>query len=59
VLAWLASEPPAPAGVPRFAEAAKSGDLGYTWGRLGTGFYVRVWTRGADAAWRVALDVVQ
>jgi ketosteroid isomerase-like protein len=59
ILAWFATQPPAPAGQHRFAEAARSGDLGYTWGRLGMGFYVRVWTRAADGAWKVALDVVQ
>ena len=59
ILAWLATQPPAPAAEHRFAEAARSGDLGYTWGRLGNGWYVRVWTRAANGAWKVALDVVQ
>ncbi len=64
ILTWLATQPPAPPGEHRFAEAARSGDLGYTWGRLGVApgastFYVRVWSRTADGTWRVALDVVQ
>ena len=43
-----------------------AGDLGYTYGTYtldGTqashGFFVRVWSRGRDGVWRVALDVVQ
>jgi ketosteroid isomerase-like protein len=59
VLKWLASQPPVSASEHRFAEAAQSGDLGYTWGTWQKGFYVRVWTRGADGAWKVVLDVVQ
>lgn len=59
ILAWLASQQPPPRIDPRYAESARSGDLGYTWGRFGDGAYVRIWTRGADGAWRLALDVVQ
>ena len=52
----------------RASEAARSGDLGYTWGtyaiarRSGAreeGFYVRVWARGRDGQWKLALDVLQ
>jgi ketosteroid isomerase-like protein len=59
ILAFLASQPAAMPVEHGFAETARSGDLGYTWGRYGEGAYVRVWTRGADGRWRVALDVVQ
>jgi ketosteroid isomerase-like protein len=59
ILAWLGSQPAAPAAEHRFAEAARSGDLGYTWGTFSGGFYTRVWSREAAGAWKVALDVVQ
>ena len=59
IVRWLAMQPAAPAAEHRFAEAARSGDLGYTWGRYGMGYYIRVWTRGADSTWRVVLDVLQ
>jgi ketosteroid isomerase-like protein len=50
------------------AEAAKSGDLGYTYGRYTLtaadpggdperGHYVRVWTRTRSGQWKLALDV--
>ena len=52
-----------------FAEVARSGDLGYTWGSYslaaaGTtpaerGYYARVWSRSADGTWKIALDVLQ
>jgi hypothetical protein len=58
ILGWLASQP-AVTMEHRFAEAARSGDLGYTWGTHGTGAYVRVWSRDASGTWRVVLDVVQ
>ena len=65
ILACLASQPALASGDSRFAEAASSGDFGYTWGHyaingtLERGFYVRAWTRGRDGMWRVALDVLQ
>jgi ketosteroid isomerase-like protein len=66
VLSWLAGQPAYAAGESLFADAAMSGDLGYTYGsyalkgdRRAHGFYVRVWTRGRDGVWRVALDVFQ
>jgi hypothetical protein len=52
----------------RFAESAASEDLGYTWGSyviggrrapVEYGFYVRVWVRGRDSQWKVALDSLQ
>lgn len=55
---------------PEFAEASKSGDLGYTCGRSkfkgrdeagaaveSDGRYVTIWRRAADGAWKVALDI--
>lgn len=66
ILVWLQKQPAYASGSARFADASASGDLGYTYGRYAlrdtsgsAGFYVRVWTRGADGVWRVALDVLQ
>ncbi|HEV3138931.1 MAG TPA: hypothetical protein VGY57_00375, partial [Vicinamibacterales bacterium] len=47
------------------AEAARSGDLGFTYGRYTLtggdeaerGHYVRVWTRARSGQWKLALDV--
>ena len=48
------------------AEAARSGDLGYSYGtyqvsgaRPERGAYVRVWTRDAAGKWFVVADVTQ
>lgn len=66
VLAWLSGQPAYASGESRFAETSMAGDLGYTYGAYALkgdqsahGFYVRVWTRGRDGVWRVALDVLQ
>jgi ketosteroid isomerase-like protein len=66
ILVWLQKQPAYASGSSGFADAAASGDLGYTYGRYAlrdargsAGFYVRVWTRGGDGVWRVALDVLQ
>jgi ketosteroid isomerase-like protein len=66
IVAWLTGQPPYAAGETRFADTSMAGDLGYTYGTYafeGTqpshGFYVRVWSRGRDGVWRVALDVLQ
>lgn len=65
---WAASQPAYVLADSRFAESARSGDLGYTWGTYAVplapgarqeGFYVRVWTRQRDGQWRLALDVLQ
>ena len=66
IVAWLTSQPGYAAGESRFADTSMAGDLGYTYGtyalegnQASHGFYVRVWSRGRDAVWRVALDVLQ
>ena len=66
IIAWLKGQPAYATGESRFAETALSGDLGYTYGSYVMkshpaqhGFYVRVWKRGRDSVWRVALDVLQ
>jgi len=66
VLMWLAGQPRYASGEARYAETSMAGDLGYTYGTYALegdkgpgGFYVRVWTRGRDGVWRVALDVLQ
>ena len=66
ILAWLAGQPGYTSGESKFAETSLAGDLGYTFGAYALkgdqpsrGFYVRVWIRGRDGVWRVALDVLQ
>jgi ketosteroid isomerase-like protein len=63
ILAWLQTQPAYASGETRSADAARSADLGYTWGSYATsttkGYYARVWVRGRDGSWKVALDVVQ
>jgi ketosteroid isomerase-like protein len=67
IVAWLVGQPAYASGESQFAETARSGDLGYTYGSYvmkgdpaaDHGFYVRAWTRGRDGVWRVALDVLQ
>jgi ketosteroid isomerase-like protein len=69
ILAWLASQPRYAAADSRAAEAARSGDLGYTWGTyiIGArgrspreeGFYVRVWVRQRTGQWKIAADITQ
>jgi len=69
ILTWLASQPRYSAADSRYAEAARSGDLGYTWGTYilaarGTspreeGFYTRVWVRERNGQWKIAADITQ
>jgi ketosteroid isomerase-like protein len=68
ILQWLATQPAFATADTRYTEAARSGDLGYSWGTYGTkgargatagGFYVRVWVRERNGQWKLALDVVQ
>jgi ketosteroid isomerase-like protein len=67
-LQWLAKQPVYTAIDSRFSEAARSGDLGYTWGSyvIGPaqkptqkGFYIRVWQRERNGQWNVVMDVLQ
>ena len=65
---WLASQPAYTEIDSRYAEAARSGDIGYTWGSYAVGprgkptqqgFYVRIWERARDGQWRIAMDILQ
>ena len=65
---WLAGQPPYGTIDSRFAEAARSGDLGYTWGSYSLGpaqkptqkgFYIRIWQRERNGQWNVVMDVLQ
>jgi ketosteroid isomerase-like protein len=65
---WLASQPVYASADSRYSEAARSGDLGYTWGAYSIGprqkptqqgFYVRVWERERNGQWQIALDILQ
>lgn len=67
-LRWLATQPAYSTIDSRFAEAARSGDLGYTWGSYTVGpskkptqhgYYIRVWQRERNGQWNVALDALQ
>ena len=67
-LKWLASQPPYSTIDSRFAESARSGELGYSWGSYAIGpaqkptqkgFYIRVWQRERNGQWNVVLDVLQ
>jgi ketosteroid isomerase-like protein len=66
IVAWLTGQPRYASGESKFADTSTAGDLGYTYGtyaldgnQASRGFYVRVWSRGGDGVWRVALDVLQ
>ena len=68
ILQWLASQPAFATADTRFTEAARSGDLGYTWGTYTRkaargaaegGFYVRVWVREQNGQWKLTMDVLQ
>ena len=65
---WLATQPAYATADSRYAESARSGDIGYTWGSYAIGslqkpsqqgFYVRVWERERNGQWKVAMDVLQ
>ena len=52
-------------GVALFADVAKSGELGYTWGsyeRIGespeAGYFARVWKKDDRGDWRIVMDTV-
>ena len=64
---WAASQPAYALSDTRYSEAARSGDLGYTWGTYAMptakgrqeGFYIRVWVRDRSGQWKLAADVLQ
>jgi ketosteroid isomerase-like protein len=64
---WAGAQPAYALSDTRYAEAARSGDLGYTWGTYAIptakgrqeGFYVRVWARDRSGQWKLAAEVVQ
>jgi len=69
ILGWLIGQPAYAAADTRYAEAARSGDLGYTWGTYvipgrgraprEEGFYARVWVRERNGQWKIAADITQ
>jgi len=65
---WLATQPAFSASDARYAEASRSGDLGYTWGTYAIGprrkpsqqgFYLRIWVRERNGQWKIAMDTLQ
>jgi ketosteroid isomerase-like protein len=55
---------------PKYAEVAKSGDMGYTWGTYNLAYkdengeeqksygkYLNVWKKQTDGKWKVAVDM--
>jgi ketosteroid isomerase-like protein len=65
---WAKTRPAWTSGATELAEAAESGDLGYTRGAYTeganpdaseSGYYLRVWSRDAQGKWNVVLDVTQ
>lgn len=67
-LRYLAGQPAYSSVDSRYAEASRTGDLGYTWGNYtigprqkprDQGFYVRVWQRERNGQWKVVLDVLR
>jgi ketosteroid isomerase-like protein len=66
IVAWLEQNAQPTSAKETAAEAAVSGDLGYTYGTLdvaepkpSTGAYVRLWSRDASGAWWLMADVAQ
>jgi ketosteroid isomerase-like protein len=69
ILNWLAGQPRYSAADTRFTDAARSGDLGYTWGTYiipargrsprEEGFYTRIWVRERRGQWKIAADITQ
>jgi ketosteroid isomerase-like protein len=56
-IAWLKTQPALGNPEFRYAETAKAGDLGYTWGSHDGGHYARVWVRDSRGVWRLVLDL--
>ena len=61
---WLVANAPSMSASSTAAEAAKSGEIGYSYGTYEAasaekGAYVRIWTRDATGRWFVMADVTQ
>src|SRR4030095_7048355 len=65
---WMTAHVKVMTSEPGKSETATSGDLGYTWGSFTMtsstdqaykGYYIRVWTRQADAQWKVVADITE
>jgi ketosteroid isomerase-like protein len=63
---WFARHAPSMTATAGHADAAESGDLGYTYGTYGltrdapeTGAYLRVWQRDAAGVWWIVAEVTQ
>ena len=66
IASWMASDAPGMSAATGAADAARSGDLGYSYGTYDIkgaetqhGAYVRVWQRTASGRWLVVADVAQ
>jgi ketosteroid isomerase-like protein len=66
IAAWVSANAASMSAVSTAAEAAKSGEIGFSYGTYEVksatpdkGAYVRVWTRDASGAWFVVADVTQ
>jgi ketosteroid isomerase-like protein len=66
IVAWISTSSPSMSAVSTSAEAAQSGEIGYSYGlyevKGGTpekGAYLRVWTRDTAGTWFVVADVTQ
>lgn len=61
---WISKQPVSLSGEPIKADVARSGDLGYSYGKyelkaekIEKGYYARVWKRDAKDDWRIVFDV--
>jgi ketosteroid isomerase-like protein len=66
IVAWLEQNPHPVSTKETAAEAAASGDVGYTYGTFeipqpkpATGVYIRLWSRDASGTWWLMADVAQ
>ena len=62
---WASAQDAKYRGEPLFADVARSGDLGYSWGsyeRAGdtpdAGYFARVWKKDSAGRWRIVMDTV-
>jgi ketosteroid isomerase-like protein len=62
---WANAQGAPLSGEPLFADVARSGDLGYAWGRYErqgespeAGYYARVWKKDPRGEWRIVMDTV-